>query len=273
MIASPAEPEPQMPDYMVTYHDFWQELVETNGALDLDKVARELHDFRTLMESASTVYCELADLSKPMTAPHAVIGEARRRIEEEVEEAVREETAELVAERDRLSEALRAMARRSVERRRKARTANRYQLDAMRDYKSLLQKMCSATGVPFRYPARWDYGEVVEKVVAAALRARADRADERAEIARLRAELAQLRASAVQAAGQDQAVIEAAERYIAHRYDGAAFLVDGGAALESVLVTKLRDALTARSAPASPQPPTSEPIPAPTAPPEEDERG
>lgn len=105
---------PARPDYMVTYDDFWADLVETDGHLDLDKVARELSDYRRLMESASSVYSELADLSKPLTAAHVVIGEANRRTEEAIEEAVREETEDLVSERDRLSVALRGMARRSV---------------------------------------------------------------------------------------------------------------------------------------------------------------
>lgn len=88
---------------------------------------------------------------------------------------------------------------------------------------------------------------------------------------RLRAELAQLRAG-VQATGQDQAVIEAAVEFVEHWNDrgwrtGAS---DATERFINVLVAAVEAMFT--PAPASPPPPTSEPIPAPTAPPEEDDR-
>lgn len=82
------------PDYMATYRDFWADLVETDGQLDLDKVARELSDYRVLMDNASEVYDALANLSKPNTSAHAVISEAYSRREAAIEEATKEAEAE-----------------------------------------------------------------------------------------------------------------------------------------------------------------------------------
>ena len=47
-------------DYKENYADFWKDIVETNGVLDLDKVQRELSDFHFLMEEALKVYMEVS---------------------------------------------------------------------------------------------------------------------------------------------------------------------------------------------------------------------
>lgn len=47
-----AEPD----DYRRTYESFWRPLVETDGKLDLDKVARELHDYSHLISEVPKVY-------------------------------------------------------------------------------------------------------------------------------------------------------------------------------------------------------------------------
>ena len=46
--------------YKEDYADFWKDIVETNGVLDLDKVQRELSDFYFLMEEAPKVYMEVS---------------------------------------------------------------------------------------------------------------------------------------------------------------------------------------------------------------------
>jgi len=47
-------------DYKEEYAEFWKDIVETNGVLDLDKVQRELSDFYFLMEEAPKVYMEVS---------------------------------------------------------------------------------------------------------------------------------------------------------------------------------------------------------------------
>lgn len=63
-----------MTDYMDTYQGFWEPIVtDDQGALNLDQVARELHDYRQLMESAAKVYEHIAGLTKPNTDPNVII--------------------------------------------------------------------------------------------------------------------------------------------------------------------------------------------------------
>jgi hypothetical protein len=77
-----------MSDYMKTYREFWAPLVETNGVLDLDRVARELSDYRVVMEELSRAYDELTGgaLSKPNTAAAHVIDFTERRFAREYAE-------------------------------------------------------------------------------------------------------------------------------------------------------------------------------------------
>lgn len=63
------------PDYMKAYREFWAPIIETNGKLDLDKVARELSDYRVAMTEVGKAYCELTGgaLSKLNSAAAYVI--------------------------------------------------------------------------------------------------------------------------------------------------------------------------------------------------------
>lgn len=71
------------PDYMVEYWRFWSSIVEpTNTGLSRDQVARELFDYRVVMDGASKVYEELAGLSKPNTDPGWILDGAERRYNE-----------------------------------------------------------------------------------------------------------------------------------------------------------------------------------------------
>lgn len=79
LLGSGAE-APEPPEYLKAYDEFWKGIVENpDGTLNKDQVARELFDYRHLMDSAGEVYCELSGFSKPNTAPGYVIEEARRR--------------------------------------------------------------------------------------------------------------------------------------------------------------------------------------------------
>jgi hypothetical protein len=70
------------PDYIVSYWEFWADIVEATGAqLSRDQVARELADYRHLLTEIPKVYDELSGgrISKPNTAAHHVIEAADAR--------------------------------------------------------------------------------------------------------------------------------------------------------------------------------------------------
>jgi hypothetical protein len=69
------------PDYAKAYREFWAQIVETNGKLDLDKVARELFDYSVAMTEVGKAYSELTGgaLSKLNTAAAYVIEYADQR--------------------------------------------------------------------------------------------------------------------------------------------------------------------------------------------------
>jgi hypothetical protein len=68
-------------DYLRTYREHWADLVEVNGRLDFDKVARELHDYWTAIEQVSRAYDEVTGgrVSKPNTAASYVVQFANER--------------------------------------------------------------------------------------------------------------------------------------------------------------------------------------------------
>lgn len=71
----------ERPDYMVKFDDVWRNLVcDGSGELVVDKVARELFDYSTVMDGATEVYMAVANLSKPNTAPHHVIAAHEREV-------------------------------------------------------------------------------------------------------------------------------------------------------------------------------------------------
>jgi hypothetical protein len=70
------------PDYMQGYWKTWAHVEAPDGAISRDAVARELSDFSFIMEQVSTVYSELADLSKPNYHAHAILGVIHERQEE-----------------------------------------------------------------------------------------------------------------------------------------------------------------------------------------------
>ena len=63
-------------DYKKEYNDFWKDIVENRfGILKKDQVKRELADFSFLMEQASIVYSEVANLSKTSYWAETILGE------------------------------------------------------------------------------------------------------------------------------------------------------------------------------------------------------
>ena len=95
-------------DYKEDYADFWKDIVETNGVLDLDKVQRELSDFHFLMEEALKVYMEVSGgmISKTNTYAFEVLNLFEEKFDdkeitkEDVESILKEE----ISAEDKLEE-------------------------------------------------------------------------------------------------------------------------------------------------------------------------
>lgn len=48
---------PSEPDYEKTFREFWEGIVcLPDGSLNVDQVKRELHDYKVVMDNATTVY-------------------------------------------------------------------------------------------------------------------------------------------------------------------------------------------------------------------------
>lgn len=80
-------------DYKKTYQDFWKPLVETDGKLDQDKVMRELHDYKTVLDEVPKVYDHVTggQIGKPNTRAEHVIAIHDERRKKEIEEALQDE--------------------------------------------------------------------------------------------------------------------------------------------------------------------------------------
>lgn len=74
------------------YDSFWKKLVETDGELDLNKVANELSDYKVLLTQVPKVYMHVTGgkLSKPNYPAAAVIECAEDAVAMRVEFAVME---------------------------------------------------------------------------------------------------------------------------------------------------------------------------------------
>lgn len=81
-----------MTDYEATYEEFWKELVEVDGQINLDQVKRELHDYRVTMTEVALVYDALTEgmFSKPNTYHQYVIDRVNELHEAESMEQVAE---------------------------------------------------------------------------------------------------------------------------------------------------------------------------------------
>ena len=65
-------------DYEKKYDEFWKDIVEVDGVLNLDQIKRELFDFFNVMEEVPKVYMHITGnkLSKPNYDADVVISEA-----------------------------------------------------------------------------------------------------------------------------------------------------------------------------------------------------
>ncbi|QIW88664.1 hypothetical protein P59_066 [Bacillus phage P59] len=67
-------------DYEQTYEDFWKDIVEEDGQVNMDQIKRELADYRVLLQEVPKVYDELAGFSKPHTRATVIIDAVNERM-------------------------------------------------------------------------------------------------------------------------------------------------------------------------------------------------
>lgn len=72
-------PDPA-PDYLNQYNERWAAIVESDGQLDREKVARELADYSIVLREVGNAYCRLTGdrISKPHTKAEHVVTFARQ---------------------------------------------------------------------------------------------------------------------------------------------------------------------------------------------------
>jgi hypothetical protein len=80
---------PSDEDCLKNYDEFWRELVEMDGQIDVLKLARELHDFYRVMHTFAVVYCEITGdrCSKLLYDPSVYVSQFEDRMQEEIREA------------------------------------------------------------------------------------------------------------------------------------------------------------------------------------------
>lgn len=93
-------------DYEQTYRDFWAPIVQTDGTLDPDKVKRELHDFKLVIDEVPKVYRHITGdrISKPLTEAIHVI-EAADEYYANLHDAICDEEDPEFTEADRIENA------------------------------------------------------------------------------------------------------------------------------------------------------------------------
>ena len=77
-----------MQDYEKTYDEFWKEIIEKNGVVDIEQVKKELHDYHFILGEVPKVYCHVTGsrVSKPNTFASDVISEADEYTNEMIEQ-------------------------------------------------------------------------------------------------------------------------------------------------------------------------------------------
>lgn len=131
-----------------------------------DEDQRRGREARNLVERTGRNKREMAELEAKYDALHSEVTTVMGELEER---------------NAALSGAVRAMARRLGHHRRWAREATTRRSRAMRERLQTLQRLGDAVGVHVGHPSHDRYQEFEDRIVAAGLRLRADRAEERAQ--------------------------------------------------------------------------------------------
>ena len=81
-----------MTEYEKEYNEFWKDIVETDGVLDMDKIKRELFDFSVMISNVSLVYDHItrSRISKPLAKAKSVIEVHDEIRQSEIDEALDE---------------------------------------------------------------------------------------------------------------------------------------------------------------------------------------
>lgn len=89
-------------DYRAQYDEFWKKIVETDGQPDVEKVARELADYKRLLRDVPRVYKHVTGgkLSNPFYEPSAVLQVTEEHIAERIGWALMEARVLWDAERE-----------------------------------------------------------------------------------------------------------------------------------------------------------------------------
>jgi len=76
----------RLPNYMKKYEEFWAEIVEVNGELDKDAVARELFDYSVVLHNCACIYDHVSGgkISKQFTPWQTVASQHDDQISEEM---------------------------------------------------------------------------------------------------------------------------------------------------------------------------------------------
>ena len=66
------------------YQEFWKEIIEKDGIIDIEQIKKELYDFSTIIRNISIVYDHVTGgaISKPLTLPEIVIAIADEHYQE-----------------------------------------------------------------------------------------------------------------------------------------------------------------------------------------------
>jgi hypothetical protein len=82
-----------MKDYEIKYEEFWKNIIEEDGVFDMEQVKKELYDYSLILSSVSKVYCAVTggQISKANADPDAVISLFNKKIEDEINEAIKDE--------------------------------------------------------------------------------------------------------------------------------------------------------------------------------------
>jgi len=90
--ARPDKVRTEETDYEKSYREFWKNIVEDDGVVNMDQIKRELHDYLFLLENVPKVYCEITGdkLSNPNYDAGTVISAFHEHIKELINEYTEE---------------------------------------------------------------------------------------------------------------------------------------------------------------------------------------
>jgi len=84
-------------DWYKHYNEYWKDIIEKDGEVDMNQLKKELFDYSNLMDNASKVYCHITNgmMSKVNYAADTVIAEADQAESDRTAEAIKDELEDL----------------------------------------------------------------------------------------------------------------------------------------------------------------------------------